>query len=121
MILLPLPTPALIAPAPRTGPWVQLFDGRTLRGWTEPSPNPFWSVEDGALVGRNDPAKKGAMLYTRSQWGDFELEFDAKWDGEIDSGIMFHRPELQLQLGISRSLKVDMTAAFYTGGKDIYP
>jgi len=34
---------------------------------------------------------------------------------------MFHKPELQLQLGVSRSLKVDMTAAFYTGGKDIYP
>ena len=35
--------------------------------------------------------------------------------GEIDSGIMFRKPELQVQIGVSRSLKKDMTCSFYTG------
>jgi len=101
--------------------WVRLFNGRDLAGWKVASPNPYWKVVDGAIVGTNDPQNKGSMLYTESVWGDFELEFDARWNGEIDSGVMFHQPELQLQLGVSRSLKVDMTAAFYTGGSERYP
>ena len=34
---------------------------------------------------------------------------------------MLRKPELQLQIGVSRSLKKDMTCSFYTGGKDKYP
>jgi len=114
-----VPPPA--TPPTLPGAWVRLFDGHGLDAWDTSAAGNYWRVEDGVVVGRNDAAKKGSMLYSKSIWGDFELEFDALWDGEIDSGIMFHRPELQLQLGVSRSLKVDMTAAFYTGGKDIYP
>lgn len=116
----PAPAPAAAAPHAPAG-WVRLFNGRDLAGWNVPSPNPYWKVAGGAIVGANDPQNKGSMLYTQTTWGDFELEFDAKWDGEIDSGVMFHQPELQLQLGVSRSLKVDMTAAFYTGGSERYP
>ena len=36
--------------------------------------------------------------------------------GEIDSGFMLRRPEIQLQIGVSRSLKRDMTCSFYVGG-----
>lgn len=107
--------------SPAAKGWVRLFNGKDLSGWKVPGPNPYWKVVDGAIVGTNDPANKGSMLYTQGTWGDFELEFDAKWTGEIDSGVMFHQPELQLQLGVSRSLKVDMTAAFYTGGSERYP
>eukprot|EP01034_Spumella_vulgaris_P014036 gene14036-17926_t len=31
------------------------------------------------------------------------------------------KPAIQLQLGVSGSLKVDMTGSFYTGGKPAYP
>ena len=34
---------------------------------------------------------------------------------------MLRKPELQLQIGISRSLKKDMTCCFYTGGQERYP
>jgi hypothetical protein len=52
---------------------------------------------------------------------DFVLETEVRWSGEIDSGIMLRRPELQLQFGVSRSLKKDMTCSFYTGGLERYP
>ncbi|HWB04575.1 MAG TPA: DUF1080 domain-containing protein [Verrucomicrobiales bacterium] len=100
--------------------WVSLFNGKDLTGWKAPEPNPFWKVVDGVLVGENDAAKKGSMLYTKESYGDFELEGDARWKGEIDSGFMVRKPELQLQFGVSRSLKKDMTGSFYVGGKG-YP
>jgi hypothetical protein len=95
--------------------WVSLFNGKDLTGWKTPDPNPFWKVADGVLVGENNPEKKGSMLYTTASYGDFELEAEARWQGEIDSGFMLRKPELQLQIGVSRSLKKDMTGSFYVG------
>ncbi len=98
-----------------------VFNGKDLTGWRTPDPNPFWKVVDGVLVGENDATKKGSMLYTEQSYGNFVFECETRWSGEIDSGIMLRKPELQMQMGISRSLKKDMTCSFYTGGKDKYP
>ncbi len=98
-----------------------LFNGKDFAGWKVPDPNPFWKISDGVLVGENDEQKKGNVLYTQKAYGNFVIETEARWDGEIDSGIMLRKPELQLQIGVSRSLKKDMTCSFYTGGKDKYP
>lgn len=98
-----------------------IFNGRDLTGWQVPDPNPFWTVQNGVLIGQNDAAMKGHVLYTKQAYKDFIFETEARWDGEIDSGIMLRKPELQLQIGISRSLKKDMTCSFYTNGKEKYP
>jgi hypothetical protein len=34
---------------------------------------------------------------------------------------MLRKPELQLQIGVSQSVKKDLTCAFYTGGTEKYP
>lgn len=98
-----------------------IFNGKDFTGWKVPEPNPFWKVVDGVIVGENDPAKKGSMLWTEKSYGDFVITCEARWSGEIDSGIMLRKPELQLQMGISRSLKRDLTGSFYTGGAEKYP
>ena len=98
-----------------------IFNGKDLTGWKAPEPNPFWKVADGVLMGENDEAMKGNVLYTDVAFGDFVFEAEARWSGEIDSGFMLRKPELQLQIGISRSLKRDMTCSFYTGGAEKYP
>jgi hypothetical protein len=90
-----------------------IFTGADLVGWKVPDPNPFWKVVDGVLIGENDEKLKGHILHTESSYTNFVLELEAHWNGEIDSGVMFRKPELQLQFGISRSLKKDMTGAFY--------
>ena len=103
-----------------------IFNGKDLAGWRVPEPNPFWKVVDGVLVGENDAEKKGSMLWTKKSYHDFVIECEARWHGEVDSGIMFRQStdrkrELQLQIGVSRSQKRDLTGSFYTGGKDKYP
>ena len=105
--------------------WTSLFNGKDLTGWKAPDPNPYWKVTDGILVGENDAEQKGAMLYTTESYKDFELEAEARWKGEIDSGFMVRRKvkssqdkipgDLQMQIGVSRSLKKDMTGSFYIG------
>lgn len=90
-----------------------IFNGRDLTGWQSPGPNPFWRVESGVLIGESDEKNPGNMLWTEQSYGDFVLEFDVRWTGEIDSGVEFREPKIQLQLGISRSLKRDMSGSFY--------
>jgi len=96
-----------------------IFNGKDLSGWKVPADNKFWKVVDGVLVGENDEAKKGNMLYTEKSYGDLIIEAEVRWSGEIDSGFMVRKPEIQLQIGTSRSLKRDMTCSFYAHGK--YP
>src|SRR5213595_3711381 len=93
-----------------------IFNGKDLTGWKVPTDNKWWKVVDGVLVGENDEAKKGNMLYTEKSYGDVVVEAECRWSGEIDSGIMVRKPEMQLQIGTSRSLKRDMTCSFYAHG-----
>jgi len=90
-----------------------IFTGTNLAGWKAPEPNPFWKAVDGVLVGENDEKLKGHVLHTEQSYTNFVIELEVRWSGEIDSGVMLREPELQVQFGISRSLKRDMTGAFY--------
>lgn len=107
-------TAAAVAEVPPTADLPAIFNGRDLAGWKVVG-EPYWTVVDGALVGENDAEKKGSMLYTDKPYGDVLVEGEVRFTGEIDSGIMVRKPELQVQIGVSRSLKKDMTCSFYTG------
>jgi len=106
--------PTWAAEVPPTASLPSIFNGRDLTGWQVPA-EPYWKVVDGVLVGQSDDAKKGSMLYSEQAYGDVIVEGEVRFTGDIDSGIMVRRPELQLQIGVSRSLKRDMTCCFYTG------
>ena len=92
-----------------------IFNGTDLTGWKIEKDNPFWKVVEGVLVGESDGDKKGSMLYTEKSYGDVIVEAEVRWNGDIDSGIMIRKPEIQMQIGVSRSLKHDMSGSFYIG------
>lgn len=99
---------------PPTAALPSIFNGRDLAGWRVSAGN-CWRVEDRVLVGESDAALTGSMLFTESTYGDVIVELEVRFSGEIDSGIMLHQPEVQVQIGVSRSLKRDMTGSFYVG------
>tara|TARA_R110002073_G_scaffold41466_4_gene117060 strand:+ start:2542 stop:3171 length:630 start_codon:yes stop_codon:yes gene_type:complete len=92
-----------------------LFDGKTLTGW-HTKPKEFashWTVTDGMIIGDN-PDEKGSVLWTDDDYTDFELSVEFKTDSpDYDSGVFLHGDSHQVQIGISRSLKVDLTACIY--------
>ena len=96
-----------------------LFNGKDLTHFKAEGSTEFWRVENGVLIGENNAAKKGNYLLTEKEYLDFIIEFDVRWKGTpprgVDTGIEMRKPKIQLQLGISGSLKVDMTGSFYTG------
>ena len=96
-----------------------LFNGKDLTGFKAEGAAEFWRVEDGVLVGQNNAEKKGHNLWTQKEYRDFIIEFDVRWKGTtprgIDTGVEMRKPNIQLQLGTSGSLKVDMSGSFYVG------
>lgn len=102
-----------------------IFNGKDLTGWKADGATEFWRVENGVLICENNAAKKGSMLWTESSYTDFVMEFDVRWKSDtergVDTGVEMRKPAIQLQLGVSGSLKTDMTGSFYTGGKPSYP
>jgi hypothetical protein len=105
-----------------------LWNGRDLTGWHGGSTTEgarispaSWRVEDGVLIGESDAELNESYLWTDASYGDFVLEFDVRWNGDIDSGVMLREPKLQLQLGVSRSLQRDMSGSFYVAADRGYP
>jgi predicted dehydrogenase len=75
--------------AQQPGPWRPLFDGQTLNGWTQDTPN-VWSVRDGMIVGKHTGLKWNDFLRTNQEFGDFELELEFRLvQGRGNSGVQF--------------------------------
>jgi hypothetical protein len=91
-----------------------IFNGKDLSGWKAPAENKWWTVKDGILIGENDEKKAGNIIETEKQYSDVVIESEVKWSGEIDSGIFLRKSKSwQCQIGVSRSLKKDMTCSIY--------
>ena len=98
-----------------------IFNGKDLSGWDVPKDNIWFTVKDGVLMVKNGPKKKGQTLWSLKQYSDFVIEFDFRMGkGTVDSGIYVRNSREQIQIGISGSLKRDMTASPYISGKG-YP
>ncbi len=97
-----------------------IFDGKTLTGW-KITGSEDWTVQDGAIQGQNGPKKKGSILWTEKEYTNFVFQCAFKYEGKIDSGVFLRHENDQIQIGISGSLKRDMTASPYIASTGKYP
>ncbi len=78
---------AMAATAAAQDGWRPLFDGRTLDGWYTCNGSATFTVEDGAIVGRTVLNSPNSFLCTKEKFGDFILEYEAKIESEMNSGV----------------------------------
>lgn len=70
--------------------WTNLFDGRSLSGWTQRAGTAEYAVLDGKIVGTTVPNSPNSFLVTDKTYKDFILEFDFMLqDSTINSGVQF--------------------------------
>ncbi len=100
-----------------------IFNGKDLSGWQVPDGNNeagWYKALDGVLKIQSGPQKKGSILWSKKKYRNFVMEFDFRFgEGIVDSGVHV-RTQDQIQIGISGSLKRDMTCSPYIPGKG-YP
>ena len=111
--------------ATQTGLFAQelpsIFNGENLNGWKVPEDNQWWKVQDGKLIASSDPEQTGSILWTEKRFANIVMEFEFLMGvGTVDSGIFIRDEHEQIQIGISGSLKRDMTGSPYIPGKE-YP
>ncbi len=70
-----------------TEPWISLFDGGTLNGWTIKGGEANYEVRDEIIVGSTVHDTPNTFLTTDKMYGDFILELDYKVDSSMNSGI----------------------------------
>lgn len=93
------------------------FDGSDLSRWLIPKNNIWWAVQDKVLKVKSGPHQKGSILWTKDKFENFRVRFKFKFGkGTVDSGIFMRGDDAsnpQIQIGISGSLKRDMTGSPY--------
>jgi Domain of Unknown Function (DUF1080) len=92
----------------------KIFNGKNLKGWKAPDNNIWWTVSKGVLFVKSSAEKKGSNLWTEKSYENFIFQADfLMGDGVVDSGIFLRSEDDQIQIGISGSLKRDMTGSPY--------
>jgi len=81
--------PPVVSPREGKSETIQLFDGKTLRGWD--GHVKYWSAVDGAIVGKNtEKVAVSTYLLTEKKYTDFRLIAKVKLvESEMHSGIAF--------------------------------
>jgi len=122
LLTLSILTVATMAPCSlQAGELPSIFNGKDLSGWKVPENNVWWKADQGVLKVKSGPNKTGSTLWSEKEYKNFVMEFEFKLgEGTVDSGVFVRNGKEQIQIGISGSLKRDMTASPYISGKG-YP
>ncbi len=92
----------------------KIFNGKNLKGWKAPENNVWWTASKGILFVKSTAEKKGSILWTEKSYENFIIQADfLMGDGTVDSGFFLRSEDDQVQIGISGSLKRDMTGSPY--------
>jgi hypothetical protein len=110
-------------------PWVSIFNGKDLTGWTlKGSPGVVW-VQDGQInCHQTTNTTEHTFVCTEARYGDFILEVDCKMDGAFNSGILFRCVDVPESAKLFKpgktgpsclngyQVKIDPTPRKWTGG-----
>jgi len=111
--------------------WIDLFDGKTLKGWIQRGGKAKYYVADGAIVGETVLNTPNSFLCTEQEFGDFILELEFKVDPKLNSGVQirsqcFDKPTVvqwkgkEIKIPANRvhgyQVEIDPSPRAWTGG-----
>lgn len=89
-------TCSLLLSSSHAADWIELFDGKSTKGWKPNADEGAYRVENGALrLQATHPKNRGHLFYVGEDdeldlFRDFELEVVARGEPNSNSGIFFH-------------------------------
>lgn len=102
-------------------PWVNLFNGKNLDGWTQKGGDADYEVKDNMIVGTTVPNTPNSFLTTDKMYGDFILELEYKVDTSMNSGIQIRSNSLpQYQNGRVHGYQVEIDPSKRAWSAGIY-
>jgi hypothetical protein len=110
---------AAALPAAAQDGWRPLFNGKTLDGWAQLNGTAPFTVADGAIVGTTVVNSPNSFLGTKEEFGDFILEYEAKLDAPMNSGVQIRGlsvPSYQNGRVHGYQIEIDPSDRAWTGG-----
>src|SRR5262245_14428533 len=114
---------ALLAVAPAASgaefKWHSLNPERSLKGWSVQGGKAGYTVEGQEIVGRSVLNSPNSFLVTDATFGDFILEYDAKVDPQLNSGVMVRaerRRDYRDGVVFGYQVELDSSARAWSGG-----
>jgi hypothetical protein len=80
-------TPCLAGPKGKSAGWVDMFDGKTLKGWKQLNGTASYKVVNGTILGKTTEGSPNSFLCSDKQYGDFILEFEVNCQTGLNSGV----------------------------------
>jgi hypothetical protein len=75
-------------------PWISLFDGKSLNGWTQLGGKAAYTVNDNSIIGTTVHNTPNSFMTSDKMYGDFILELEYKVDPSMNSGIQIRSNSL---------------------------
>ncbi|CAN5837022.1 DUF1080 domain-containing protein [soil metagenome] len=101
----------------KDGKWVELFNGKNLKGWKKLQGTADYKIENGAIVGVSRLNTPNTFLATEKMYGDFILELEFKIDDGLNSGIQFRSNTREKNTGVhGYQYELDPSARAWSGG-----
>jgi hypothetical protein len=110
---------AAVGSAPAQDGWRPLFNGKTLDGWAQINGTAPYTVADGAIVGTTVVKSPNSFLATKEEFGDFILEYEARLDAPMNSGVQIRglsTPSYQNGRVHGYQIEIDPSDRAWTGG-----
>ncbi len=110
---------AFSAPLQAEDGWVQLFNGKNLKGWKQLNGEAKYYVDNGEIVGETVAGTPNSFLATKKDYGDFIFEVDVLLGSPTNSGIQI-RSLSSKNYNNGRvhgyQVEIDPSARAWTGG-----
>jgi hypothetical protein len=98
--------------------WIDLFNGKDLKGWKSLNGKAKFEVSNGEIVGTTVPNEPNSFLATEATYGDFILELEFHMN-DMNSGIQFRsesRADYQDGRVHGYQFEIDPSPRAWTGG-----
>lgn len=102
-----------------TPPWQDITPRAGLQGWHRTGGSATYEVVNGELVGRAVPGKTNSWLVSDATYGDYIMEFDARTDPVLNSGVMVRgqsRPDYRNGVVHGYQAEIDPSARAWSAG-----
>lgn len=100
-------------------PWISLFNGESLEGWTQLGGVATFKKNNGAIVGTTVKNTPNSFLTTDEHYSDFILEYEVKLSALTNSGVQIRSnsiPEFENGRVHGYQVEIDPTERAWTGG-----
>ncbi len=112
-------TTGVLLPVQAEDGWVQLFNGKNLKGWKQLNGEAKYYIENGEIIGETVAGTPNSFLSTKNNYGDFIFEVDVFLDSPANSGLQI-RSESSKDYNNGRvhgyQVEIDPSSRAWTGG-----